>query len=629
MAEAPVRSRRTGRGLVVLGTVLATIWFLWRRWRDGSLRQRYLQAVEWFNLRVAWWSLPEFVALVNFAGMRGLLRSRNLHDTQTLPEDDPERVHPPDPRWRRARSPDGSYNDLSIPRMGSATTRFGRNAPLAMVTPDEERLLIPNPRTISRELLARRDFQPATTLNLLAAAWLQFQLHDWVSHGPNDGGRLVEVPLAEDDPWPERPMHVPRTGLDPTRTADDDGRPPTFRNLESHWWDGSQLYGSSQQIQDQLRAQEDGRMRLTPGGLLPIDPATGAELSGVSGNWWLGLSLMHTLFAREHNAICAMLKQHYPGWSDDVLFDHARLINVALMAKIHSVEWTPGILGTPTLRKAMRGNWWGVLDEAFYRRYGRLGSSQIVSGIMGSPTDHHGALYAMTEEFTAVYRMHPLIPDDYSVRSLRDGRPLRCCSFRDVAFTGARRQVDEFGLPDLLYSFARQHPGAITLHNYPRFLQALEKPDSSHLTDVAAVDILRDRERGVPRYNDFRRMLHKRPVQSFEQITPNPIWANELRRVYEGRLADVDLMVGLYAEAPPPGFGFSDTAFRIFILMASRRLKSDRFFTTDYTPAVYTPEGMRWIDDNTMATVLLRHCPELEPFLTRIENAFVPGLPAA
>jgi len=28
--------------------------------------------------------------------------------------------------------------------------------------------------------------------------------------------------------------------------------------------------------------------------------------------------------------------------------------------------------------------------------------------------------------------------------------------------------------------------------------------------------------------------------------------------------------------------GFSDTAFRVFILMASRRLKSDRFFTRDY-----------------------------------------------
>ena len=55
-----------------------------------------------------------------------------------------------------------------------------------------------------------------------------------------------------------------------------------------------------------------------------------------------------------------------------------------------------------------------------------------------------------------------------------------------------------------------------------------------------------------------------------------------------------------------------------------RRLKSDRFFTTDYTATVYTPEGMRWIDDNTMSTVLLRHCPELQPYLAKVENAFAP-----
>jgi hypothetical protein len=42
--------------------------------------------------------------------------------------------------------------------------------------------------------------------------------------------------------------------------------------------------------------------------------------------------------------------------------------------------------------------------------------------------------------------------------------------------------------------------------------------------------------------------------------------------------------VGMYAEPLPPGFGFSDTAFRVFILMASRRLKSDRFFTSDFRP---------------------------------------------
>jgi hypothetical protein len=84
------------------------------------------------------------------------------------------------------------------------------------------------------------------------------------------------------------------------------------------------------------------------------------------------------------------------------------------------------------------------------------------------------------------------------------------------------------------------------------------------------------------------------------------------------------LTVGLFAERFPKGFGFSDTAFRIFVLMASRRLNSDRFFTRDFTPEVYTPVGMQWIDDNTMSTVLLRHFPDLAPALRGVNNAFAP-----
>src|SRR5436309_2600072 len=112
-------------------------------------------------------------------------------------------------------------------------------------------------------------------------------------------------------------------------------------------------------------------------------------------------------------------------------------------------------------------------------------------------------------------------------------------------------------MPDLLYSFGLTHPGAITLHNYPRSLQRFERPDGI-VIDLAAHDILRTRELGVPRYNRFRELLHRRPVRTFEELTDNPVWAEELRRVYEGEIDRVDLMVGLYAEHPPPGFGFSD-----------------------------------------------------------------------
>jgi len=119
-----------------------------------------------------------------------------------------------------------------MPQMGSAGARFGRNFPLENVFPDESRLLTPNPRTVSRELLTRQAFQPATTLNLLAAAWLQFMVHDWLSHGKNDKDRMVEIPLADDDPWSQRPMLVARTRTDPAPTPADASRPPAYVNTK-------------------------------------------------------------------------------------------------------------------------------------------------------------------------------------------------------------------------------------------------------------------------------------------------------------------------------------------------------------------------------------------------------------
>jgi hypothetical protein len=80
----------------------------------------------------------------------------------------------------------------------------------------------------------------------------------------------------------------------------------------------------------------------------------------------------------------------------------------------------------------------------------------------------------------------------------------------------------------------------------------------------------------------------------------------------------------MFAEPVPAGFGFSDTATRIFIPMASRRLKSDRFFTSDWKPEVYTNEGMEWITRNGMTSVLLRHNRSLAPALSDAANPFAP-----
>jgi hypothetical protein len=552
--------------------------------------------------RIPWYKLPVVLGLARVFRIRETLRSDNLYDTEKVDPISPPPLGKPGAKERASRTIDGTYNDLNQPRMGSAGTRFGRNVPLNKTIPDQGALLTPSPRTVSLELMTRKQFQPATSLNLLAAAWIQFEVHDWMSHGNNEKENPIEVPLSDNDPWPERPMTVRRTRRDPTRPPSSTNPVPTFANTETHWWDGSQIYGSDLETQTKVRLGVDGKLKLDGNNLLPVDPHTGVDITGVSGNWWVGLAMLHTLFTLEHNAICDRLRADFPSWSDQELFDRARLVNVAVMAKIHTIEWTPAIVAHPTVEAGMNGNWLTIRN---------------------SKQEHHSAPYSMTEEFVAVYRMHPLMPDDFSFRAFATGKVAEERSLPDVFNERARELMTKFSMADLFYSFGVMHPGAIKLHNYPRHLQLLKRSDAPTI-DLASVDILRDRERGVPRYNAFLKLIDKDPVKKFEDLSSNKEWVEEIRRVYNGDIDKVDLMVGLYAEDPPEGFGFSETAFRIFILMASRRLQSDRFFTTDYNEKTYTKVGLKWIEDNTMRTVLRRHIPALGPVLDKVDNAFKP-----
>jgi hypothetical protein len=218
--------------------------------------------------------------------------------------------------------------------------------------------------------------------------------------------------------------------------------------------------------------------------------------------------------------------------------------------------------------------------------------------------------------------MHPLIPDDYNFSSLDGGAATRL-RFAEIGPRKWRGRLAELGIVNALYSFGITNPGAIVLHNYPDALRKEFQPDEDGpFVDLATIDILRDRERGVPRYNEFRTLMHRRPVSSFAELAGDSAVAKELEAIYE-HIDRVDVMVGLFAERRPRGFAFGDTAFRIFLLMASRRLKSDRFFTVDYRPEIYTATGLRWIDEATMSKVLLRHYPSLKQVI-RYDNAFKP-----
>ena len=477
--------------------------------------------------RYGWDRLPKPIAILTLVGLRTRLRAENLYDTDTVhPVAEPEGEMPP--RYAHARSIDGAWNDISSPRMGAVGARFGRNVPLARTFPEAEpAILEPNPRVVSRELLTRKEFIPATTLNLLAGAWLQFEVHDWFSHGHAPDSPW-QVPLAPDDPWGGSTMSIPRTQRDPT-SDDDPSTPPTFVTQDSHWWDASQIYGSSQTFADAVRSGENGKLRLDEHGLIPQDLEAHVDLSGVAGNFWVGLGLLHTLFMHEHNAICDAIHAAEPSWSDQEIYDRARLVNAALMAKIHTVEWTPALIAHPTTKLAMNANWWGLVGERFTKRFGRLGGSEVLSGIPGSPTNHNGVPYSLTEEFVAVYRMHPLLPDDFTFRSVGDGSVLQERTFPELGALHTRARLEEVGVANAFYSFGVSHPGAITLHNYPRFLQRLERPDGTVL-DLAATDIMRDPRARRPPLQRLPRAVPPRPRRARSRSSParrrrRPSWS--------------------------------------------------------------------------------------------------------
>lgn len=572
---------------------------------------------------VQWHQNPSLILQIKaLSGTRDDLRAKNLFEADSVrPEVDPKETPPEEAV--RARTPDGTWNDLGCKHMGAKGTGFGRNAPLDKTVPDVKRLLDPDPRVISSRLMARDTFKPAGIINGLAAAWLQFENHNWFFHGDGLADRTIDIPLQDGDDFPENPMRirstVPMDGGEITG-----GCPaPAFANQQAHWWDGSQVYGSGSEKQNKMRTYVDGKIKVGEDGRLLKSDVPGVDLTGMQENYWVGVGLLHTMFSREHNAVCDELKKAYPSLSDQRLFELGVLVVSALIAKIHTVEWTPCVLRHPALQIAMSANWYGALGESFKDKFGRIGDSEAISGIIGSKADHHSAPFSLTEEFVAVYRMHPLIADDWDFYSLESGEFLEHRDFTELQGMHTRDFMDSMEMGDMWYSFGRASAGAVSLKNYPNALRKLTRVDGQ-ITDLATLDIVRDRERGVPRYNDFREMLRMPRRKSFDDITPNKAWAKEMAEIYKGDVNAVDLQIGMQAEKPPKGFGFSDTAFRIFVLMASRRLKSDRFFTEDYRPEIYTQVGLDWVNNTTMKDVMERHYPELTPVIGDIERVFAP-----
>ena len=101
--------------------------------------------------------------------------------------------------------------------------------------------------------------------------------------------------------------------------------------------------------------------------------------------------------------------------------------------------------------------------------------------------------------------------------------------------------------------------------------------------DLAAADVLRARERGVPQYNQFRREIGLPPIEWFEDLEADASTTAKLKELYGDDAAGVerlDLIVGTLCEGNRPLHGFGQTLFAVFVQFASGRLQRDPWFSS-------------------------------------------------
>lgn len=655
------------------------------------------------------------------------------------------------------------------------------------------------------------DYRKAPFFNVLAAFWIQFMTHDWFSHlneGRNrqtngkpdlmDGLPIDKSLIGQENEPPTFPCENRHTAAARSTTC----LSRAYKTTQNHvtaWWDASQIYGYDERSHSRVKRDPDDSAKLAmvragarqqqgeDQGYLPTlealpdlnDEWQNQEATAFPDNWSIGLSFLHNVFAREHNQFVEQFRteqrEHpkkdsglrrpdspdrkvlYKDVTAEELFQIARLVVSAEIAKIHTIEWTTQLLYGEPLHEGMNANWGGL-----FRNYSLVsGALETVmdkvresdnatkanlhySAFSGGPgifglgndtslcwhlvfcpkwdvtnpdhvnggTHHFGSPFNFPEEFITVYRLHPLLPDLIEYREvgkdekglekdpnvIRHAIPVKetvrgaATGWMQTGKTLSHGRIDG-GLANWGLSFGRQRLGLLTLENHPRFLQDLPMPierTPAKRLDVAALDLIRDREHGVPRFNEFRRQYGLTSLRSFDdfvnQHDTNPDelkrqrrLAQTLRELYGTHICeeskvitsaqvneknelindclgypngttvdnieDLDTVVGWLAEpARPHGFAISETQFQVFILNASRRLFSDRFFTSSFRPEFYSHFGVDWVNNNgpgkkqwekgrpnghkqevsPLKRVLLRTVPELEGELQHVVNAFDP-----
>lgn len=476
---------------------------------------------------------------------------------------------------QESRTFDGTGNNQNQPDWGAAhsllltATSNGFSDSISMPGGQDR----PNPRTISNTLFDQQDFiQDELELSDFVWVFGQFIDHD-LDLVDNEFSEPLFIPVpagdAYFDPNSTGNAIIPmfRSRYD-TSTGTSPDNPRQFINEITSWLDASMVYGSSEERAEWLRTFEDGKLKVSEGDLLPFNTLSG-ELSGetdpnapfmedggyqleklfvagdVRANEQPLLLALHTLFVREHNRLCNDLKFEHPDWTDEELFQHARRINIGLIQAIVYEEWLPsmGIKLPPYLDydDSVNPNIMNVFSAAAFR----LGHTLVNTAIIR--IDQHG---------------ETILDGDLTMKE---------------GFFNPISIKNEGGLEPLLKGMAtqpQQHLDCQIVSDLRNFL--FGQPGQGGL-DLAAININRGRERGLPDYNTIRQDFGLSPIESLSDISGDLTLINQLETVYND-VNNIDPWVGMLAESHPTNTIAGETIRTIVKQQFQSLRDGDRFY---------------------------------------------------
>jgi hypothetical protein len=468
------------------------------------------------------------------------------------------------------RSFDGTGNNLMHPTLGVAGAQVERiqyqpayaNSFGAMLT-DHQR---PNARALSNALSAQSGRMPnARGLSDYLWIWGQFLDHDMSlstsSHGATVNGSYA-IATGAGDPLGPNPINFTRSNFII------DGARQQINEVTS-FIDGSQVYGSDGDRASALRAA-GGKLLTSANNLLPYNtggwtnqnqgatPASQLFLAGdIRANENLALTSMQTVFMREHNRLVDKIAVQQPGLNDEQRYQLARKLVGAEIQAITYREFLPALLG---------------------------GAAPTAQAYSYSP----GEVASVTNSFAhSAFRFgHSTLPDSV-VRADASGVAMGSLTLGSISSNPNLLTNNPNLLNELLRGAATQAAEEVDLKIANSVRTIMFGPPGAGGTDLAALDIQRGRDHGLPDYNELRFSYDLSDFSSFSQIPATSAVRNALQSAY-GDIDNIDSFIGGLAETHLAGSSVGPLFSKILAEQFERTRDGDRLFYRSNAAGLYT-----------------------------------------